>query len=387
MLNAILKDWQGAYAATLDCVGQAMSVRACSIAPIDFIQSTFYPPGAFNVRLLPSQPSGPDAAWQLYDMELPPDTLAKILREIGSLQPFRTFVPVSKYPQPAYRVGDWEVYLDGLRPADPALICRRGTTFMVLSGSGEGQKRWLTRLVRHIAARRMENTGAIGFHAACFEFGGKAYLAIGDSGAGKSTLAAAFARYAAGAWICNDKTYVDTRDPNLLCLGYPGVMAVNKGSLLALGLDRDYKDWTLLADKPSETTDWASYDGDTKLKLSPREVETVLSMRIARRAPLGGLIFPQVRQGVSGAHIQRRAIDECMEVLKRNSLIPGKPEAEEDWLSIRDPSIEQGERRFDIFIRLTEDYPVWSCQTGSYDDTAEVVRKLAADFSKYTPRA
>ncbi|MFI9202532.1 hypothetical protein [Streptomyces sp. NPDC053048] len=234
--------------------------------------------------------------------------------------------------------------------------------------------RWLTRIVRDVATRVAKAEGSLVLHSSAFVFDDGAYLVIGDSGAGKSTTAIALARLLpASGWMGNDRMHLDRRDGNYRATACPLPLAINKGSLDVMGVT-DFAAWSVRAGFPQPGSDWDRFHGEDKLKLSSREVNRYLGVRVVPNATLAGVILPRIDRDAD-YFLEPATREYAAEVIGRNCFSLDDNLFGEDWLQVpvrrhlAPPSL-------DSFLAHIAELPVLRCSLGSSADVA----KLADDF-------
>jgi energy-coupling factor transporter ATP-binding protein EcfA2 len=356
-------------------------VRSELAESVRLLEDTFYPEGTFGVRVRPIG-AEPDDHFDLLLNEiscdrLQLDSLAGDARKAA--RRCETYSPTVGTSAEKLCLDRATVYFDSEADGTPALFIRRGKRLDLVSAPSRAQHRRVTRVVRAWATGLAEQDGEICLHASAFVFDGRAYLVIGDAGAGKSTfsLAAAYF-YPRAAWLGNDRIHVSAAPPHVV-RACPMPLAINKGTLEVLGI-RDFAAWKTAEAVPSDHTDWASFDGSTKWKLAPREVQKFFGVELAVTAPLGGMIFPRVRFD-SAYSVKEASLSEMENVLERNCFSLRDTLYADDWLGVRPAT--SGWRP--ILRRLVQDLqglPVFTVTTTRPEDTrraVEAVLRACAD--------
>lgn len=380
--EALAAPLRGAPGAGLSVPGRTLRVHAEDQAAIDFLRGTFYPSGAFHVRVGPVGEAGADDL-VFYDRAATPEELAGVAAAAARGAARRgSYQPVTGHWFDRYEAADGTVvFVDGKADAPGSLVIRRGNEILLLSRGGGEHPRRMTRVVRQVVGRILEDRRHIPFHASSFRLDGRAYLVIGDAGAGKSTLSVAMARFADdGAWIGNDRAYVDLSGAEMYTTACPLPLAVNKGSLLALEVD-GWREWPLLEPVPDDSTDWAEYDGDAKMKLSPREVDRFLGARVCEGAPLGGVVFPTIGREGAPMKCEPTVLAAHQDVLRRNCLALHDNLYPEDWLGVRRHAHDV-EAAFAEFLARASALPAWSVRTSAYADTRPLAALLAGQAAE-----
>lgn len=361
--------------------GQRLKVR-CNLADTaQLLTDTFYPGGAFGVKIAASS-NEPDDAFDLvlneisYEMREFRNFADKIKQAAKSVE---IYSPVVGVQVEKISLGQAIVYFDIEDKGGLALYVRRGRRLDLITTPSPSQGRRAMRIVRAWSAGIAESCGEVCFHASAFVFNGLTYLVVGDAGAGKSTFSIAAPYFVAEAsWLGNDRIHVSTAPPYLTS-SCPMPLAVNKGTFAALGIE-DFSRWSTREAAPGEDTDWATYDGRTKWRFSPREVETFFHVSVATEAPLGGLIFPQVRLG-SGFEANSASLGDVVSVLERNCLSMRDTLYADDWLGVR-RSVVAPLTRLRALIEVFQSLPVFQVITARPDDTRRAVKTVLQACSR-----
>jgi len=351
-------------------------VLATSIEPIELLSQMFYPDGALGLYATQSTLQHPD--WTVYDLLVDRSDLRRFVDWVnGGATKREQYRPEPFLALPTYLLAGIKVFWadKGIEPS--GIILQKGREIAIVSISDVVHPMRLMRVVRHLVSRFAQNDNQIGFHASCFEYDGKAFLAVGDSGAGKSTLSIAAPLFLRGSWIGNDRIFVDLSSPELQCYAYPLPLSFNKGSLLALGLENEYTAWNLRVPPPDAASDWMQYCGDTKLKMTPLEVATNLRLPVRANAPLGGIIFPRVEFGGDNVGLSRVSIDEFRETLYRNFVGFQGDFWGDDYLDVLQHPRPDGSMFADFLDRMG-DRPVFSCVMSQYRHTRLVMDQFEA---------
>jgi energy-coupling factor transporter ATP-binding protein EcfA2 len=281
------------------------------------------------------------------------------------------------YRLPRFDGVDYTVFvLEDVNVGERAALVRTGRRRIIVRRRSSIGNRWLTRIVRDIATRYAKADGSLIVHASAFVFDGRAYLVIGDSAAGKSTTAVALARLLPrSGWMGNDRMHLTDEGEHYRVMACPLPLAINKGSLDVMGVT-DWEAWSLHAGFPPPGSDWDRFMGEDKLKLSSREVERYLGVRVVPEATLAGAIFPRVDPGAPYA-VEPVTHELAADVIGRNCFSLDDNLYGEDWLDVpldRDvdpPSLE-------TFLAHIACLPLLKCTLGGGADVA----RLAADFER-----
>jgi hypothetical protein len=354
--------------------GRIIHVIADDVESIAYLQDTFYPDGTFGTTFADAVVDHPPN-FVLQDRTLKPSDLRVFWAWAADQGTLGHFEITRQTWRNRLSLGAIEVFWLQGHPDPTQLLVREGNTFNLLGVPSRDRKRWLTRLLRDFGTRFALSDGSLVLHSSAFQLNGRAYLAIGDSGSGKTTVSVAVPRVLQrGCWIGNDRIHLDQLAGEYNVSACPLSLATNKGTLEILGLN-DYREWNLHDAVPDDSTDWAEYNGEIKLKLSPREVEQHFGVRVAPSAPLGGIILPQVDFARS-LSLSRISASAARPVIIRNCLSINDNMYGEDWLALQH-SWPNAARLLDQFLASLERIPLFQCVTSRQSDVVPLVQALA----------
>jgi hypothetical protein len=202
---------------------------------------------------------------------------------------------------------------DGVALADLKRSC-----FLVLTPSRIGifgdptTRRWrfTLQLVFHeIAATRARRTG-LDLHAAAVEAGGRAIVMLGPKRAGKTTLSFHLLRSGSCRWIANDRAFAVNDGTPLTIRGMPTAVRIQPSMLrdfpeLRRGLRDVERPYLHAVDEISGAIGAEQLDGSAEFALSPAQVAQQLNVEPLASAPLGAIVFPEIRPDTAGSAVER----------------------------------------------------------------------------------
>jgi hypothetical protein len=173
-------------------------------------------------------------------------------------------------------------------------------------------RRWrftLQLVMIEIAATRLRRAGALDLHAAAIEHRGQAIVFAGPKGSGKTTLSLHLLRAAGGRWIANDRAFALCDATGFVLRGIPVAVKIQPATLAHLpelgrnlsGVERPFL--RSLAEIAGETGPDAA--PDLELALSPAQLARRLGVEPLGFAPLGALVFPEIRADRRGFGVER----------------------------------------------------------------------------------
>lgn len=362
------------YTRTLLIRGLYLRVAADSVESISLLEDTFYPQGMFDVEFQDNRAE--KSRLTILDRVITPVELEDLQRQMRANFQRSTFELTRSVFCARYDKNETTLFVLGDEEHQPPLVLKEGRNLTIVGVPSISRKRWLTRLVRDIATRIAKSEGSLVLHASGFQYREKAYLAVGDSGAGKSTLGIVLPSLLdAAAWIGNDRIHLDAVSGGYRVTSCPLPLAVNKQSMDLLGMT-DYLHWDLQAPVPSPESDWDEFMGESKIRLSSAEVERWLGVSITAAAPLGGVIFPQVRLECS-YQFSTIARADAEPILRRNCFSLYDNLFGEDWLAIGKQA-PTGTESFSQFMRDIDNVPLFRCSLGN----REHLNQLSVDLQK-----
>jgi hypothetical protein len=173
-------------------------------------------------------------------------------------------------------------------------------------------RRWrftLQLVFQEIAATRARRT-ELDLHAAAIEAGGRAILIAGAKGAGKTTLSFHLLRSGRCRWIANDRAFVGRAGAAFGIRGMPTAVKIQPAMLadfpeLRRGLRRIERPYLHAIDEITGAIGEEALDPSVEFALNPAQLARQLAVRPLPEAPLGAIVFPQVRPGFSGSVVER----------------------------------------------------------------------------------
>lgn len=365
----------GATARYLRVQGHVLQIITNSLKAWELFTDTFYPVGMFGVS--ETTADNFSGGLTIVDRTCGLNEVHEFLQSVTATATKSDYELTRNYRLPRFDTTNCSVFvLEDVNSYEPAALVRKDRNLTILRPDSSLGDRWLTRVIRDVATRYAKAGGSLVLHSSAFVFGEGAYLVIGDSGAGKSTTAIALARLLSpSGWMGNDRIHLNREGSHYRVTACPLPLAVNKGSLDVMGVT-DFGTWSLHAEFPQPGSDWDQFMGEDKLKISSREVERYLKVRVIPEAVLAGVIFPQVNPQSPYA-VELATPEHAADVIQRNCFSVDDNLYGEDWLGVAinhrpaPPSLEK-------FLESIADLPLLKCSVGSGADLS----KLAADLER-----
>jgi hypothetical protein len=202
---------------------------------------------------------------------------------------------------------------DALALADDKRGCFIVVSPQSISVVGDAaSRRWrftLQLVLIEIAATRLRRAGALDLHAAAIEHRGHAIAFAGPKGSGKTTLSLHLLRAARGRWIANDRAFAIHDGTGFVLHGVPVAVKIQPGTLAHLpelgknlaGVERPFlRSLTELAQETGPDA-----PPDLEIALSPAQLARRLGVEPLGLAPLGALVFPEIRADRRGFGVER----------------------------------------------------------------------------------
>jgi hypothetical protein len=185
-------------------------------------------------------------------------------------------------------------------------------------------RRWrMTSLwaLHEIVATRLRSTH-LELHAASVEAGGRALLLSGHKEAGKTTLSLHLLRSGFFRAIGNDRAFVGRAGAAFEVVGMPTVVRIRPPTValfpeLQRGLPPVERPYLHTIGELATAADVSRPD-DQDLMLSAAQILRQLGVGAVGAAPLGAVVFPEVRAGADGWALERLAPNEVDASLWRN---------------------------------------------------------------------
>ena len=240
-----------------------------------------------------------------------------------------------------------KVYLShrGFSDSEPFAILQTDVTrFTVIASSGHTDAiRAPLRVVREVALRAAEDSGACLFHSACVVTGQRGWLICGKSGAGKTTMVNAILRNSSRRYLSNDKTLIRTSLQTVDAIDWPVAARLGFETLRAAGLE------SRVAEQRPTRVDQASYrqkasdehcaarvwGSRDKIELTPREYAALISCGLARRASIVGLIRVHLTLDARPTTLTPLTANDKLGALEEGWFAHDDPDFGTDWLSLR----------------------------------------------------
>jgi hypothetical protein len=180
----------------------------------------------------------------------------------------------------------------------------------------------LMLVLREIAATRLRQT-QLELHAAAVEAAGRAILISGPKGAGKTTLSIHLLRSAHCRLIANDRVFAGGATASFAVRGVPTAVKIHPATLvqfpeLRRGLPRVRRLYLHTVAELGETLDNEDLPESARLALSPTQLARQLRVEPLGSAPLGAIVFPEIRTDVEGWFVERLAPKEVSAALWAN---------------------------------------------------------------------
>lgn len=216
---------------------------------------------------------------------------------------------------------------DGVVLADARRAC-----FLIVDPSGitlvgdPASLRWrftLQLVFLEIAATRFRRT-ELDVHAAAVEARGRGLLIAGPKRAGKTTLSLHLLRSGHCRWIANDRAFAGRAGDAFLVRGMPAAVKVQPATLRtfpelcrAIGhVARPYlhslEELARAGGSPEPR------DDSTELAFSPAQLAKRLAVKALASAPLGAIVFPEIRGDVEGFAVERLDSEEVAATVRAN---------------------------------------------------------------------
>lgn len=185
-------------------------------------------------------------------------------------------------------------------------------------------RRWrftLQWIFHEIAATALRRS-AVDLHAAAVEVDGEAVVFIGPKGAGKTTLSFHCLRSGRCRWIANDRAFAIPGEGAPTIRGMPNVVKIAPATAAAFpeltrglrALERPYLH-TVVEALDSRA---AARGIESGFALSPPQLAHQLGVEAVAAAPIGALVFPEIREDVAGIAVEPVDAIEAAETIWRN---------------------------------------------------------------------
>ena len=202
---------------------------------------------------------------------------------------------------------------DGIAALDLTRSCSLVVTPSRIHVFGDpATPRWrftLQLVFQEIAATRARRTD-LDVHAAAIEVGGRAILIVGPNRAGKTTLSFHLLRSGRGRWIANDRAFAGSAGAAFTIRGMPTAVRVHPSMLddfpeLRRGLRNVERPYLHGVAEIIAATRGEELDGSAEFALSPAQLARQLKVKPLASAPLGAIVFPEIRPDGRGFAVER----------------------------------------------------------------------------------
>jgi hypothetical protein len=210
---------------------------------------------------------------------------------------------------PAWPAGDRVTVADAQRSY---FLIARPFEFDVVADPGTHRWRFsLMRVLREIAATRLRRT-QLEIHAAALEAAGRAILISGPKGAGKTTLSIHLLRSGQCRLVANDRVFAGGAAESFAVRGVPTAVRIRSDAAalfpeLRRGLPRVADLHMLNRDERTRAIEDAALPQVADFGLSLTQLAHQLRVEPRASAPLGAIVFPEIRTGVEGWTVERLA--------------------------------------------------------------------------------
>jgi hypothetical protein len=202
---------------------------------------------------------------------------------------------------------------DGVIVADPERSCCLAlapSRARLVGDPGTRRWRFTSMLLCHeIAATRLRGT-CLDVHAAAVEVSGRAVLIVGPKGAGKTTLALHLLRSGLCGMMANDRAFVGCESGAVVVRGVPTAVKVRPSTQAEFPeLRRDLppveRPYLYTLDELAREASSPGRVDSTEFALSPAQLARQLRVTPVGTAPLGAVVFPEVRADLVGWAVER----------------------------------------------------------------------------------
>lgn len=247
------------------------------------------------------------------------DWRVSVVRSAGAFEELRRERPASNAKRACFAL-DREVVALPAWSADGGTLVHdeerccffriRGRTVELIADPQSLRWRFTLQWIFHeIVATRLRDSH-LDAHAAAVESGGRVLLIVGPKGAGKTTLSFHLLRTPVFRWLANDRAFVGTEGGGLVVRGLPTAVKIRPPldaqfpSLVDAmpGVERPY---LLSLDELARCRGAYAPSAAIELALSPAQVAQRLRADRLGEAPLGAVVFPEVRPDVEGWTAER----------------------------------------------------------------------------------
>lgn len=316
----------------------------CNIPdPLIYFEKLFYPSGVNNVEILEAFSS--EANKNVYNIYLKKETICDFFSSIEENWIYKgVCYPMSQGAYENYEYDEYRAFLQTYSDETSAphlIITYRENIYIIVDSNEQLDYKCLSRVLREIALRKLENQNYVIFHASTVELNGKGILIIGNSGAGKTTLALSLCQHHKAKFIANDRIALKLdNNGELLAIPFSCAARLNYGTLKTLNAENDYTKWTLTNNIPSENSDWKTFNGDKKLHILPKELKDELNIDVKGDTKIHCVIYPKYVSEFGEPEIIN-VNESISDLLTANCYTPEDPDFANDWLNIRDLNIEE----------------------------------------------
>jgi hypothetical protein len=191
-------------------------------------------------------------------------------------------------------------------------------------------RRWrftLVLILYELVATRLRRT-QLELHAAAVEAAGRAIVIVGPKGAGKTTLSLHLLRAGLCRPVANDRVFAGADAGGFTARGIPTPVKIRPLTLAGLpelhrGLPWIERPYLYSVDELGRGAGTGTPDG-AELALTPAQLAHRLGVEPVGSAPMGALVFPEVRTAAKGWTVERLRREEVREGIWAN-LYAGTP--------------------------------------------------------------
>jgi len=316
----------------MDIAGKKYVIISNSAVSVAYMTNLFHPNSVNGIEFIESTSFGSDHSFIRHATVKTCD-FEKIITDITVNWKFEKVCwPVKEGHYDVYTNNEYTCYCQNYTDdtSEKHIIFKSSQGFTIVSVEGKYEFMIISRFIREIAFRRLQNQQYVMFHSSAVEIDGKGVLIIGDSGAGKTTLALTLCRFYNAKYVSNDRILLKFNNDGIEGVTFGIPVKMNYGTLKTLGKENEYKDWKLAIPMISDKT-FYDFKGQHKLNMLPGELNKYLGIKAAGIIQLSAIIVPQITETEA---IKFKPCN-IKKVLENNCYYDQDPVFVEDWLNIR----------------------------------------------------